>query len=136
MMLMPRRNEMDLFDDMFSYPFFNMKENHLMKTDIKDLDGKYEIEIDLPGYKKEDIELEIDNGYLSITANRNEEKEEKKGKYIHQERFSGQCSRKFYIGENIKEDDIKAKFENGTLKLTLPKEKEIKKENKRNISIE
>ena len=135
-MLVPRKREMDLFDDMFSDPFFTMKENHLMKTDIKELDGEYEIAVDLPGYNKEDINLEINNGYLNITAKKNESSEEKHGKYLHKERFYGECSRSFYIGDDIKEEDIKAKFNNGTLRLSIPKEEKKLDEGKKTIAIE
>lgn len=135
-MLVPRKREMDLFDDMFSDPFFTMKENHLMKTDIKELDGEYEIAVDLPGYNKEDIKLEISNGYLNITAKKNESSEEKHGKYLHKERFYGECSRSFYIGDDIKEEDIKAKFNNGTLRLSIPKEEKKIEEGKKIITIE
>lgn len=135
-MLVPRKREMDLFDDMFSDPFFTMKENHLMKTDIKELDGEYEIAVDLPGYNKEDINLEINNGYLNITAKKNESSEEKHGKYLHKERFYGECSRSFYIGDDIKEEDIKAKFNNGTLRLSIPKEEKKLDEEKKTITIE
>lgn len=136
MMLVPRRREMDLFDDMFSDPFFTMKENHLMKTDIKELDGEYEIVVDLPGYNKEDINLEISNGYLNITAKKNETNEEKHGKYLHKERFYGECSRSFYIGEDINEESIKAKFNNGTLILSIPKIDKTQEIAKRTITIE
>lgn len=135
-MLVPRKREMDLFDDMFSDPFFTMKENHLMKTDIKDLEGEYEIAVDLPGYNKEDIKLEINNGYLNVTAKRNETNEEKRGKYLHKERFYGECSRSFYIGEDVKEEDIRAKFNNGTLKLSIPKIDETIETVKKTITIE
>lgn len=135
-MLVPRRREMDLFDDMFSDPFFTMKENHLMKTDIKELDGEYEIVVDLPGYNKEDINLEISNGYLNITAKKNETNEEKHGKYLHKERFYGECSRSFYIGEDINEESIKAKFNNGTLILSIPKIDKTQEIAKRTITIE
>lgn len=135
-MLVPRRREMDLFDDMFSDPFFTMKENHLMKTDIKELDGEYEIAVDLPGYNKEDINLEISNGYLNITAKKNETNEEKHGKYLHKERFYGECSRSFYIGEDINEESIKAKFNNGTLILSIPKIDKTQEIAKRTITIE
>ena len=126
MMLMPRKKEMDLFDEMFSDPFFSMKESRLMKTDIKEIDDGYEIEVDLPGYNKEDIQLEIDNGYLTVTAK----------KYIHKERYIGECSRSFFVGKDVKEEDIKAKFKNGTLKLTVPKKDENAKSEKKNIPIE
>lgn len=136
MMLMPRKKEMDLFDEMFSDPFFSMKESRLMKTDIKEIDDGYEIEVDLPGYNKEDIQLEIDNGYLTVTAKKDEEDEEKKKKYIHKERYIGECSRSFFVGKDVKEEDIKAKFKNGTLKLTVPKKDETAKSEKKNIPIE
>lgn len=135
-MLIPRKREMDLFDDMFSDPFFDVKENRLMKTDIKELDNEYEIEVDLPGYDKDDIKLEIDNGYLTVTARKNEEEEDKKKKYIHKERFFGECSRSFYVGDEISENDVKAKFKNGTLKLTIPKKDDTPKNEKKNIPIE
>jgi HSP20 family protein len=136
MMLMPRKKEMDLFDEMFSDPFFSMKESRLMKTDIKEIDDGYEIEVDLPGYNKEDIQLEIDNGYLTVTAKKDEEEEDKKKKYIHKERYIGECSRSFFVGKDVKEEDIKAKFKNGTLKLTVPKKDENAKSEKKNIPIE
>lgn len=135
-MLVPRRRETDLFEDMFSDPFFTMKENHLMKTDIKELEGEYEIAVDLPGYSKEDINLEISNGYLNITAKKNETNEEKHGKYLHKERFYGECSRNFYIGEDINEESIKAKFNNGTLILSIPKIDKTQEIAKRTITIE
>ena len=122
-MLMPRKKEMDLFDEMFSAPFFS-------------IDAGDEIEFDLPGYNKEDIQLEIDNGYLTVTAKKDEEEEEKKKKYIHKERYVGECSRSFFVGKDVKEEDIKAKFKNGTLKLTVPKKDESAKSEKKNIPIE
>ena len=123
MMMIPRRrDDFDLFGDLFSDPFFERKENKLMKTDIKEKGDKYLIDIDLPGYDKENISISIDDGYLTISANMDKKIEnEKDGKFIHQERYVGECSRSFYVGENLKESDIKASFKNGTLKITIPK---------------
>ena len=139
MMMIPRRrNEFDLFDEMFNDPFFTRGENKLMKTDIKEKKDKYLIDIDLPGYEKENIKIEIQEGYLTIHAKVNKEEDEKeKGKFVRKERYMGECSRSFYVGDNIKEEDIKAKFRNGTLTLEIPK-KEEKKElpDKKYIQIE
>lgn len=127
MMMIPRRHDFDLFDDMFRDPFFNEGESKLMKTDIKEKKDKYLIDIDLPGYEKDNIKIEIQDGYLTIHASVNKENdEEEKGKYVRKERYAGECSRSFYIGDNIKEEDIKAKFKNGTLTLEIPKKEERK----------
>ena len=101
MMMLPRRkHDFDLLDDMFTDQFFtNLGENTLMKTDIKEKNDKYIIDIDLPGYEKEDIKIEIENGYLMVHAKTNQNKEEKEeGKYVRKERYMGECSRSFYIG--------------------------------------
>lgn len=139
MMMIPRRHDFDLFDEMFRDPFFSGVENKVMKTDIKEKDDKYLIDIDLPGYEKEDIKIEIEDGYLTVHASVNKEmdNEKEKGKYVRKERYVGECSRSFYVGEDITEEDIKAKLKNGTLKLEIPK-KEDKKElpEKRYIPIE
>ena len=123
MMMIPRRNnDFDLFGDMFRDPFFTDDESKIMKTDIKEKKDKYIIDIDLPGYDKENISISIDDGYLTISANMDKKIEnEKDGKFIHQERYVGECSRSFYVGEDLKESDIKASFKNGTLKITIPK---------------
>lgn len=127
MMMIPRRRDFDLFDEMFRDPFFNEGESKLMKTDIKEKKDKYIIDIDLPGYEKEGIKIEIQDGYLTVHASINkEENDEEKGKYVRKERYAGECSRSFYIGDNIKEEDIKAKFKNGTLTLEIPKKEERK----------
>ena len=127
MMMIPRRHDFDLFDDMFRDPFFNEGESKLMKTDIKEKKDKYLIDIDLPGYDKDNIKIEIQDGYLTIHASVNKENdEEEKGKYVRKERYAGECSRSFYIGDNIKEEDNKAKFKNGTLTLEIPKKEERK----------
>ena len=130
MMMIPRkrRDDFDLFDEMFGFdPFFTEHESKVMKTDIKEKKDKYILDIDLPGYEKEDIKIDIDDGYLNIhakTKSENDEKEE--GKFVRKERYYGECSRSFYIGDNITEDEIKASFKNGTLKLEIPKKEEKK----------
>lgn len=127
MMMIPRRHDFDLFDDMFRDPFFSEGESKLMKTDIKEKKDKYLIDIDLPGYEKDNIKIEIQDGYLTVHASVNKENDdEEKGKYVRKERYAGECSRSFYVGDNIKEEDIKAKFKNGTLTLEIPKKEERK----------
>lgn len=126
--MIPRKNDFDLFEDMFRDPFFTSNESKVMKTDIKEHKDKYVIDIDLPGYKKEDIKLSVDDGYLTVHASMDSENEEKeKGKYVRRERYMGSCSRSFYVGDAVKSEDIKASFKNGTLKIEVPK-KEDKKE--------
>ena len=128
MMMIPRRNDFDLLEDMFRDPFFTNNESKVMKTDIKEHKDKYVIDVDLPGYKKEDIKLSVEDGYLTVHASMNSENEEKeKGKYVRRERYMGSCSRSFYVGDAVKNEDIKASFKNGTLKVEVPK-KEDKKE--------
>ena len=138
MMMIPRRHDFDLWDEMFRDPFFTEGESKLMKTDIKEKKDRYLIDIDLPGYEKEGIKIEIQDGYLTVHAKVDKEEDDKeKGKYVRKERYTGECSRSFYVGDNVKEEDIKAKFNNGTLTLEIPK-KEDKKElpEKRYIPIE
>ena len=138
-MMVPRKNGFDIFDEVFNDPFFTKKENKLMKTDVREKDGNYVLDIDLPGYNKEDIKIDLTDGYLTVTAKREEYREEKEhhNTYIHKERFFGECSRSYYAGENVKEEDIKASFKNGTLEITFPKE-DVKKldEGKKYIEIE
>lgn len=128
MMMIPRRrNEFDLLDEMFRDPFFTGGETKLMRTDIKEKEDKYLVDIDLPGYEKENIKIEIEDGYLTIHATTNSHKEEKEeGKFVRKERYLGECSRSFYIGEDIREEDIRASFKNGTLELEIPKKEEQK----------
>ena len=128
MMMIPRRNHFDLFDEMFRDPFFEVTESKVMKTDIKEKKDKYLIDIDLPGYEKENIKMEISDGYLTVHASVNKEvdDEKEKGKYVRKERYVGECSRSFYVGENVKEEEIKAKFKNGTLTIEVPKKDEKK----------
>ena len=134
MMLVPRRDSFDLFDDFFGNDnYFKSKNNSLMKTDIKETDTKYIIEMDLPGYDKENINIELNNGYLEVSAKQErEENEEENTKYVRKERFYGECSRSFYVGDDITEEDIDAEFKNGILIVNVPKKlepevKEIKK---------
>ena len=110
-----------------------------MKTDIKEQDGDYLMDIDLPGYAKEDISAELKDGYMTITATKNESNDTKdeNGNYIHRERYTGSCSRTFYVGNGVTEEDIKASFKDGTLHLSIPKEEPKKlEEQKKLISIE
>lgn len=131
MMLMPRRN--DLFDDFFrGDEFFTKRESNLMKTDIKELKDKYVFEVDLPGFDKENINLSLRDGYLEVSAKtEREEKNDEDEKYLHSERFYGECSRSFYVGDAVTEEDIDAEFKNGILRVNVPKieekdQKEIK----------
>ena len=140
MMLVPRR-DFDLFDDFFNDPFFKRGDrvtHPLMKTDIKETDDSYIIDVDLPGFDKKDIQIDVENGYLNINAKSEESNDdEEKGKYIRRERYYGECSRSFYIGEDVHEDDIKATFKNGILSLDVPKVKEEeKKSEKKFITID
>ena len=111
---------------------------NVMKTDVKETEEGYEVMIDLPGYKKEDIEVELKDGFLTITASKNEEKSEEdkeNGRYICRERYVGTASRSFYVGDNIGQEDIKAGFEEGILKLDISKKDEPKVEEKKLIDI-
>lgn len=128
MMMIPRRrNEFDLLDEIFRDPFFTNEESKLMKTDIKEKHDKYLIAIDLPGYEKENIKISIEDGYLTIHAKTDSQNDEKDdGKFVRKERYIGECSRSFYVGESISEEDIKASFKNGTLHLEIPKKEEKK----------
>ena len=143
-MLMPSIFGEDLFNDWFSFPDFDKKyygknTDQVMKTDIKEKDKEYEGDIELPGYKKEDVKAELKDGYLTISAAKNVSTEDKKedGKYIRKERFSGNVSRSFYVGEDMTQEDIYAKFEDGILKLTVPKKEAKKVEDKKSyITIE
>ncbi len=122
----------DLIDDVFGTPGFNAG-NSLMKTDIREKDGMYLLDIDLPGFRKEDIRISLYNGNLTVTAEHNKSEEEKnaEGRIIRQERYMGSCSRSWYVGEAIKDSDIKAAFENGILTLEVPTEKKKEAEEKR-----
>ena len=110
----------------------------MMKTDLKEHDDGYELSVDLPGFKKDQIELQLQNGYLTITASKGleEEGKDKKGKIVHQERYSGSMSRSFYVGDHVTEEDVKAKFEDGVLTLDFPKEEPKKLPERKTIQIQ
>lgn len=144
-MLMPSIFGDSLFDDLMDFSFPRMSKalntedvQSVMKTDVKETDQGYEIDIELPGYKKEDVKAQLKNGYLIIQATQNVKNDQKDngGKYIRRERFSGSVSRSFYVGEKITENDIHAKFEDGILKLSLPKAEVHKVEQDKYIAIE
>ena len=144
-MMMPSIYHNGLFDDFFDGFFAEparkapeRKRFDLMRTDIKELDDAFELDIDMPGCKKEDVKAQISDGYLIISASTNSENEEKdeQGKFIRRERYSGSMSRRYYVGDQIQQDDIKAKFEDGILKLTIPKEEPKKIEEPKFITIE
>lgn len=130
-MLIPRKKEyFDLFDNFFGDDdFFTSNSTNLMKTDIKEKENNYVIETDLPGFTKENISLTLNNGYLKISATTSKEENAETEKYLHQERYYGECSRNFYVGDEITEEDIQAEFKNGILKIYIPK-----KENKEKLS--
>ena len=141
-MLMPSIFGESLLDDFLDFPFENSYRSgrsQLMRTDIKDTDQGYEVTMNLPGVKKEDVKAELKDGYLTISASSNNSRDEKddNGRYIRRERYSGSCSRSFYVGDQVTEADIKAKFENGTLTMMIPK-KEVQPavEDKKYIAIE
>ena len=130
MMLVPRRNSFDLFDDLFDEDFFNdKKERNLMKTDIRETKNKYLVDVDLPGFKKENIKLSLNNGYLNISAKVDKNNDDKNEKFVRRERFHGECSRSFYVGDEIKEKDIEAEFKDGTLKVQIPRKDELDHKN-------
>lgn len=129
----------DFFDDDFLMDFRGNKTNNLMKSDIKEMENSYLLEVELPGFDKNEIKAEVKNGYLVIEAKHDENKDEKdeEGRYIRKERYSGYCTRSFYVGEGLTEKDIKGKFENGILCLEVPKkEPEKAVEEKKYIQIE
>ena len=129
-MLVPRIFGGNLFDDFVDFPFSSLTHynntNTLMKTDVKEINNSYELIIDMPGIKKEDITAELKDGYLSVSVASNYSNDDKDsdGRYIRRERHYGSCCRSFYIGESISQDEIKAKFNDGVLKLTVPKKVE------------
>ena len=128
MMMIPRRkNEFDLLGEMFRDPFFTDYESKVMKTDIKEKKDKYLIDIELPGYEKDNIKIDVEDGYLTVHAEIDANKEEKdEGKFVRKERYMGSCSRSFYVGNEVQSEDIKASFKNGMLKLEIPKKEEQK----------
>ena len=141
----------NLFDDFFDDDFFRMpawtgrdplygkRGKNLMKTDVRETDTSYELDVDLPGFKKDEIQLQLENGYLTVNAAKGLDKDEqdKKGRYVRRERYAGSMSRSFYVGDHVTEKDIHPKYENGILRFSVPKEeKKPIEEKKHYISIE
>ena len=138
-----------LFDDWMGFPFRGFTDDverklygkhaaHVMKTDLKEHDDGYELAIDLPGFKKDEIQLQLDNGYLTISAAKalEEDGKDKKGRLVHQERYTGSMSRSYYVGSAVREEDVKARFENGVLTLRFPKEDDKRLPERKTIMIE
>ena len=133
----------EFFDDDFPMipmrsirnPLYGKNAKNLMKTDVRETDNTYELDVDLPGFKKDEVQLDLKDGYLTISAAKglDKDQEDKKGKYIRQERYAGACSRSFFVGEEIEPRDVSAKFEDGILRVSLPKR--VKKELSRNSTI-
>ena len=136
-MLMPSIFGEDLFDDFFDFPFYDdcatdkaekklygRHAKNLMKTDVKEVKDGYEVIIDLPGFQKDEVKVSLENGYMTIEAAKGldqDEQDKETGKYIRRERYAGSCQRSFYVGEEIKQEDIKGEFKHGILKLFVPK---------------
>lgn len=145
-MLIPSIFGENLFNDDwmdFGFPevdkaLYGKHASHEMKTDVKETDSGYEVDIDLPGFKKDEINVQLDNGYLSISAAKGLDKEEKnkEGKYIRKERYAGAMSRSFYVGDALTQEDIKAKYESGILRLSIPKKEAKQVEATKRIAIE
>ena len=146
-MLLPRIWDEDLFENMDNWmswpdeseffgkknPLYGKHEKNLMKTDVRETKDGYEVDVDLPGFKKDNISAQLQDGYLTISASKglDKDEQEKDGTYIRKERYSGSMSRSFYVGEGVTQDDVHAKFEDGILRLSLPKKdvKSLPKEN-------
>ena len=129
----------DFFNDFFAAPMKRVTYgSNSMRTDIEELDDSYELDVQLPGYNKEDVEVEIKNGYLTVRANHTENTEDKEdGKYIRKECYTGSCERSYYVGDKLTSDDVKANFANGVLQLTVPKEDKLpEREQKQLVQIE
>ena len=152
-MLMPSIFGENLFDDFFGdFPFYyddramkdaekklyGRRASHIMKTDIKETDKGYELDVDLPGFKKDEVQVQLKDGYLTISAAKglDKDEEDKKGNYIRRERYAGSTSRSFYVGNGVKNEDVHAKFENGVLRLSIPKKAAEEIEADKYVSIE
>ena len=145
-MLMPSIFGENLFNDdwmNFSFPevdkeLYGKHAGNVMKTDVRETDSGYEVDIDLPGFKKDEINAQLDNGYLTISASKGLDKEEKnkEGKYIRKESYAGAMSRSFYVGDEVTQADIKARYEDGILRLSVPKKEKKAVENNKYIAIE
>lgn len=148
-MLMPSIFGENLFDEMMDFPWerefnnkkspvFGKNEKNWMKTDVKELSDHYEVDIDLPGFKKEEITVELENGYLTVRAAKSMDRDEKKenGTYLRRERYVGSCSRSFYIGEAVTREEVRARYEDGILRLDIPKKDQKAVEQNKYIAIE
>ena len=148
-MLLPALFGEDLLDDWFDFPrmrdfddidkkLYGKHAANVMKTDVHELDTGYELDIDLPGFKKDEIQISLDKGYLTVAAAKGVDKDEKnkKGKVIRKERYAGSMQRSFFVGEDVTEEEVKAKFEDGVLKLALPKKDTQKVTGRKTIAIE
>ena len=145
-MMMPSIFGENLFDDFmndFTFPnigkvLYGKHEPAIMKTDVKEKDNAYEVDVDLPGFKKDEIQMELENGYLIIQAAKGLDKDskDKDGKYIRRERYAGNVSRSFYVGDKVQKEDIHPKFENGILSFTVPKDQKTVEEKSNYIAIE
>ncbi len=149
MLMMPSIFNENLFDDWFDFPNFGCvndterklygkNADRIMRTDVHETDEHYAVDIDLPGFKKEEIKLELDKGYLTVSATKGLDKEENdnKGKLIRQERYSGSMQRSFYVGDNLTEEDIIASFKDGVLNISIPKKEKAQIPEKKTIMIE
>ena len=139
----------NLFDDWMDFPFnddfwgrknplYGKNAKNMMKTDIREHDNGYELDVDLPGFKKDEIKVELEDGYLTISAAKglDKDQQDKKGKYIRRERYAGAMQRSFYVGDGVTQEDVKAKFEDGILRLSIPKKDVQTVETKKTIAIE
>ena len=147
-MLMPSIFGESLFDDFMDSvedeffgrknPLYGKHAKNMMKTDVRETDGSYEVDIDLPGFKKDEINVQLKDGYLTINAAKglDKDKKDKEGNYIRRERYAGSMSRSFYVGENVKEKEVHAKFEDGILKISIPKKDAKAVESSNYIAIE
>lgn len=136
-MLLPSIFGENLFDDFDNFNFnralnrmnhelYGKHSHNMMKTDVRETENSYELDVDLPGFKKDEIKVELDNGYLNISASKGLDKDEEnnKGEYIRRERYAGAMSRSFYVGEQLTQQDVKAKFEDGILRISIPKKEQ------------
>ena len=148
-MMMPSIFGENLFDDWMDFPFekdffgtknplYGKHAKNMMKTDVRETEDSYEVDIDLPGFKKDEITASLKDGYLTIEAAKglDKDEEDKKGTYIRRERYAGAMTRSFYVGENVRQEDIHAKFEDGILRLSVPKKSAKAVEENRHIAIE
>lgn len=122
-MLLPSIFGERLFDDFMDFPMRGRMENQMMRTDVRDAGDHFELQMEMPGFKKEDVKAQLKDGMLTVSAgtSSSDDKQDDQGRYIRRERFSGSCSRSFYVGESVTQEDIRAKFEDGILKISVPK---------------